>query len=154
MDQNEEPVTTEVSNIDSSKYKAVDLSEFNISRTILISNEVPEKIGQTAMGTVEISVGEKYAIEVVPNPLSIAEKKMELESDLLYTIDYLEESENHIFFSKEIENSGIEPEYHFYLLMDSSNDQIAIKTQEILQLNKEKAEAILESFKKQQKVPA
>lgn len=149
-DSKKETTANQQQSIDSSKYRTIDLSEFNINRSILVSNEAPANIQQSAVGTVEITIGEKYAIEVVPNPISVEEKKMEVESDPLYSINFLEQTEQLLFYSKEIKNSGIEPEYHFYILLENSNNPIAIKTQEMLQLSKERAEAILESFKAQQ----
>ena len=142
--------------VDSSKYTAVDLRKYNIDRTILVESGTPgrEEIQQTATGNIEITAGERYAVVIVPNPLNLQEKKSELEADPLYQISYVEESPDHILYSKEITDSGIPAEFHFYILLDDGNETIAVQSSEMVQLKKEKAETILESFKIQKKTPA
>lgn len=142
--------------IDSAAYKTVDLTEFNIQRDILIPKKDSEKvkIQQSPVGTIEINMDGTNAVEIVPNPPSIEQKKEELELDPIFTITYIEENPAYLFYSKEIENSGIAPEYHFYILLDDKNGKVAVKTQDMLQLNKEKAEKLFNSFRSQLREPS
>lgn len=128
-------------------FHSMDLSEYGIYGSLLIP-EGKAEISENAYGGVELRVGKDFAIEILPSALSIDEKKSELANNPIYSIDYLEEGAEYIYYTKEIENSGIEKEHHLYFRKDFGDGEIyAIKTLDMGKLNKSSVEKILKSLK-------
>lgn len=115
------------------KYKGmelVDLSEFGVFASLQIPNgeKGPVKIQNSATESVEILSGANYGIEVIPFGVSVAEKKEELDNDLVYTIEYIENTPEKIVYKKTIKDSDVEAEFHFYLTKEIDGETYSIKS--------------------------
>lgn len=135
--------------VDYSQMQKVSLMEYNIPAEIYIPNESKGKamITESASGGVEIKVGDRFGIEVVPFGLSKDEFKAELENDLVYSIEYLEEDEQSILYKKSIKDSDIAPEYHFFLETEINGDLYEVKSLNEMEFNESAAGEMLKSAK-------
>ena len=108
----------------------VNLSEFAVNASIQLPDEDkgPRQIQNSTTESVEIMVGDAFGIEIIPFGLSVAEKQQELNGDLVYTIEYLEETPEKIVYTKTIKDSEINPEVHFYLTKEINGEPFAVKT--------------------------
>lgn len=113
-----------------SQMQLVSLSEYNIPAEIYIPNESKGKamINENPAGGVEIKVGDRFGIEVVPFGLTKAEVKEELDNDLVYSIEYLEEDAQSMLYKKSIKDSDIDPEFHFFLEAEINGDIYEVKS--------------------------
>ena len=113
----------------------LDLTPYDIYASIYIpdaSKGKPE-ISTTDWGSIEIVVGKNYGVEVAPAGLTVEEKKAELEADLVYSIEYIEDSPDKIVYKKVIkqmaENSDdYKPEVHFFMNVDTGGEMFEVKS--------------------------
>jgi hypothetical protein len=107
----------------------VNLSEYDVFGSVKIPDESQGKpeIKTTAAGSTVVKVGNKYAIEIIPFGMSLQEKKDELNDDLVYEVNYLEEKADYIIYEKTIADSEVEPEVHFYLIKDLNGEIYGIQ---------------------------
>lgn len=122
------PIPTE--KVDYSNMHEIDLSEYNVPAFIFIPNENKgkAKIEETAYGSVQIEVGERFGIEVLPFGLSLTEFKAELENDMVFQVEIIEETENYITYQKTIADSGTEAEFHFFFSKNLEGDLFEVKS--------------------------
>ncbi|MEQ8910369.1 MAG: hypothetical protein RIC95_14325 [Vicingaceae bacterium] len=132
-----------------SNMKQLDLAEYNVPAFIYVLNESKgrQKIEETAYGSVQIEVGDRFGIEIVPFGLSLAEFKDELENDMVYQIESIEEGENYFIYKKTIANSGTEAEYHFFLSTELEGDLYEVKSMNEKEFGKGAIEQMLNSAK-------
>ena len=107
----------------------IDLSEYDISASLYIpdANKGKPEFHATDWGSLELSVGKKYGIEIVPFGLTLDEKKGELEGDLVYKVEYLKEDPNYFIYKKSIADSDVEAEFHFFMNVELDGDVYEIK---------------------------
>ena len=110
--------------------EALDLSEYGMPATIPIPDASKGKaeVNMTDWGSLEIRVGNRYGIELVPYGMSVAEVKAELESGLVYEINFIEATDQLLFYEKQIKDSDIAPEYHFFFTAEMQGDIVEIKS--------------------------
>jgi hypothetical protein len=116
---------------DYSNMVKVDLTAFGVEASIQLPKEEkgPHKIENTATESITIEVSDKFGIEITPFALTVAEKKEELDGDLVYTIEYLEETENKIMYKKSIADSDeVEDEYHFFITRSMDGELYSIQS--------------------------
>jgi|SRR5690554_442291 len=108
----------------------LDLTAYNIPLDIYIPSESKGNadVVETVNGSVEISIGKRFGIEIIPFGMSIAEQKEELEGDLVYSIKYLEEDDKIMLYEKSIADSGIDPEYHFFYHIEIDGESYSVKS--------------------------
>ena len=126
----EESTETVETSTPAANMEAIDLSEYDLPATISIPDASKGKaeVIMTDWGSVEIRVGSRYGIELVPFGMSVADIKGELESDLVYEINFLEATDNLLFYEKQIKDSDIDPEYHFFYTAEMEGDIVEIKS--------------------------
>lgn len=109
---------------------AIDLGEYDLPGNISIPTDESGKaeISTTDWGSVEIRVGNRYGVELVPFGMSVDEVRAELESDLVYEINFIETTENLLFYEKKIKDSDIDAEYHFFYTTEFDGDILEIKS--------------------------
>ena len=133
-----------------SNYTPLGLEEYGINGSILIPNDAKgeTEVSENAYGGVEIRAGNDYAIEILPLATDVESKKNELANNPIYKINYIEESDDYILYSKDIENSGIDTEYHLYMVKEfADGEKYEIKTMELDNLSKASVKKILSSLK-------
>ena len=115
---------------DTEGMKSVDLSEYDIDANISLPDESKGEVDilATDWGSVEIRVGNRFGIEIVPYGMTVEEKKAEIEGDLVYQTNFIEESESLIVYERNIKDSEIEKEYHFFFNSESNGDLFEIKS--------------------------
>lgn len=148
-----EEVSTEANSTaeesDLSGMEEVDLSEYELSATIFVPDESKGKreIGFTEAGNIQIIVGKRFGIELVPYGLTVAEKKEELTGDLVYNVEFIEDTEKAIIYSKTIKDSDIEAENHFFYSFESEGELIEIKNVEGMSFSLSMIEKMMASAK-------
>lgn len=107
----------------------VDLSAYNLNASMYVPDDSKGKttIATSSWGSIEISNGNTFALEIVPFGMSLAEKKEELAGDLVYTIEYLKENDQLIVYKKSIKDSETEAEYHFFMNVEIDGEIVEIK---------------------------
>ena len=116
---------------DYSNMEKVDLTAFGVYASIQLpkAEKGPHKMENTATESVTIEVSDKFGIEITPFGLTVAEKKKELDGGLVYTIEYMEESENKLIYKKSIaESDEVEDEYHFFLTKSVDGELYSIQS--------------------------
>ncbi len=110
--------------------KLTDLTEFGVFASLQIPDgeKGPVKIENSATESVEIMCGTKYGIEIIPFGLTVAEKKAELDNDLVYTIEYIEDTPEKIIYKKAIQDGDMESEYHFFLTKEIDGEPYSIQS--------------------------
>lgn len=141
---------------DYSNMREVDLSEYGIMGTIQLPKADKGKleIKETSWGSVEVKVGDRFGLEIVPFGLTIAEKKAELENGTVYEVDILEDEDDFIFYKKYIPNSEVLEEYHFFLNKQIQEDIYEIKSMADMELKEGAVREILRSAKSFKAKPA
>jgi len=126
----------------------INLSDYDLNASISIPDESKGKaeISLTDWGSIEIRVGERFGIEIVPFGMTVEEKRAELEADLVYQTSYLDENENLLFYEKSIKESDIEMEYHFFYTTELDGDIVEIKSLDN-KFSKSAVESMIESAK-------
>ena len=128
---------------------ATDLSEYGMNYTIVLpqKNNVQTVITETDWGGVEVQAGEMFWLTIAYGEGDIDLLKFDLEEDLMYKSEILEESENHLLYKREIENSGMDPEFHFMYVLRLEGDAIEVQNSKDASFNEEAIRAMLASAK-------
>lgn len=127
-----------------------DLSEYGMDYTIVLpeNKSVLTDVVATDWGGIEIRQGESFMLSIAYGEGDIDLLKFDLEEDLVYKSEILEESENHILYKREIEGSGMDPEFHFlYVLSEDGGDAIEIQNLKETSFKEEAIRKMLESAK-------
>tara|TARA_B110000503_G_C7131325_1_gene406925 strand:+ start:1294 stop:1608 length:315 start_codon:yes stop_codon:yes gene_type:complete len=78
---------------------------------------------------VTVEVSDKFGIDINPFGLKVSEKKEELNGDLVYTIEYIEDTADKIIYKKSItDNEEIEAEYQFYLTKSIGGELFSLQS--------------------------
>jgi hypothetical protein len=132
---------------DYSKMQLLSLSEYNIPAEIYIPDESKGQalINESPTGGVEIKVGDRFGIEIVPFGLSKEAIKEELDNDLVYSIEYLEEDDQSILYKKSIKDSDIEAEFHIFLENEINGEIYEVKSINEMEFKESAAKEMLKS---------
>ena len=93
----------------------LDLSEYFMPFELYVPDStrgVP-MIEETSFGEVSVHVGKTYHI-IIAEGGDLAMKKADLEGDLTFTHEIVEEGADYILYKSTIKDSYLEPEFHFY----------------------------------------
>tara|TARA_B110000046_G_scaffold49092_1_gene54645 strand:+ start:41251 stop:41796 length:546 start_codon:yes stop_codon:yes gene_type:complete len=123
--------TSDSASVDYSFMEQVNLFDFGVDANIQLPKEYkgPRRIENSATESVTIEVSNRFGIEINPFGLTVSEKKEELDGDLVYTIEYMEEIADKIIYKKSIANTEeIEAEYHFYLTKSIRDELYSIQS--------------------------
>ena len=77
-------------------------------------------------GGTQIKAGNDFNLEITTAPLTITEKKEDIERNPLFKITYITEEPNEIFYKAEIEGSDI-VQHHFYSIKEIKGEKYAIE---------------------------
>lgn len=119
----EETTTEDLSGMDE-----LALDDFQLFGSIYLPNDKKPLVVTTDWGSTEIRVGDYFGIEILSAGISVEEFKTQLAEDLVYTIEYIEDSENLIIYSKSIEGSDIKPEVHFFMNYEGNGELFEIRS--------------------------
>ena len=141
--------TEEVATDDMKGMMMANLNEYDINASIYIPDESKGKaeFNATDWGSLEISVGKRYGVEIVPFGMTIEEKKEELAGDLVYTIEYIKDEADCIVYKKSIADSEVEAEVHFFLNIDLGGDVYEVKSLNDQAYNEKSIEKMISSAK-------
>lgn len=133
---------------DYSDMESHDLSSYDIPAQIYLPGNMGKPdMNLTDWGSLEIRIGENYGLEIVPFGLLLSEKKAELEADLVYQINYLEEKPDLLVYEKSIQDSDVDPEYHFFINREIAGEVYEIKSLAALSMKKAQMEKVLKAAK-------
>lgn len=126
-----------------------DLSEYGMDFTIALpeKKDVITNIVANDWGGLEVRQGENFMISIAYGEGDIDLLKFDLEEDLVYKSQVLEEGENFILYKREIEGSGIDPEYHFLYVQKVEDEAIEIQNLKEAGFNEESARNMLNAAK-------
>lgn len=149
-EESSEETTEEVAeqeSMDMSDMEAIDLREYDMDASIQVPNESngPREIILTESGNIQIVAGKKFGIEIVPFGMTPIEKKRELADDLVYVIEYLEESQEALVYTKTIKDGDIESEIHFFFSTEINGEMIEIKNIDGMKYKRSAIEKMLAS---------
>ena len=107
----------------------VDLSEAGLPLSIFIpNNNGKPEIKATEWGSIEIRIADNFGLEIVPSGISVEERKTELNNDIVYTYNFIEDSPLLITYEQSIPDSGVEPEHHFFMNTEIAGELIEIRS--------------------------
>lgn len=99
-------------------FSYISLLEKGLPLEILIPDSTigtPQIIEQS-YGETHVIVGERFQVSIAVGG-DLALRKSDLESDLVYSNTIIESDTNGIIYKSEIPDSGLEPSFHFYLVL-------------------------------------
>lgn len=125
----------------------VNLSDYNVPAEIYIPGEKEGKatINETSWGSVEITVGDNFGIEIVPFGMSKEDKKTELDGDMVYQTEYIKETDNMIIYKSSIKDSEVAPEMRFFIQKTVGDDTFEIKSMNDKAFNKRAVDVMVKS---------
>ncbi|HET6244404.1 MAG: hypothetical protein H0V01_15285 [Bacteroidetes bacterium] len=77
-------------------------------------------------GGTQILAGSEFNLEIIASPMTMAEKKEDIERNPIFKITYLTDEPNVIFYKAEITDTEI-VQYHFYLIKEIENANYGIE---------------------------
>ncbi len=127
------PETTEPAETKVEDYKGMELanlSDYGVDGSLQIPDKSkgPQKIQTSSIESIEIMVGNAFGIEVITFGQTVAEKKTELDGDLVYRIEYIEETPEKLLYKKTLKDSDIDPEFHFYLTKNINGELFSVQS--------------------------
>lgn len=139
---------------DYSDMQEVDLSEYGMMASVFVPKSGKVEMVETSWGSVEIMVGDKFGMEVVPFGFTIAEKKDELKQSSVFETEIIEDKDNYFLYKKTIPNSEIMEEYHFFLNQTIDGEIYEVKSMADLELKEAQARKVLKAAKSLKAKPA
>ncbi|MCB0802197.1 MAG: hypothetical protein KDB74_03800 [Flavobacteriales bacterium] len=134
--------------IDLTDMEKTDLSEFDFPIEIYIpSNNGKPEITATEWGSLEIRIGDNFGVEIVPNGSDITSRKADMDKDLVFTYNFIEESPDLIVYEQTILDSGVEPEFHFFMNKTINGELFEIKSLAEMNFKKHHIEKMLNAAK-------
>lgn len=93
----------------------LDLNDYFMPFSLYVpdSNRGIPNIIETGYGETEIEVGSMFHI-IVAEGGNVADKKVALADELMYTNEIIEEGADFLLYKSTIQDSHLEPEFHFY----------------------------------------
>ena len=136
-------------NVQTEGMKQIDLSEYELNAHMFVPDDSKGKadIIATDWGSIEINVADWYGIEIIPYGMTLSDKKAELKSDLVYTVDYIVEEENLILYKKTISGSDVDPEFHFFMTTEIDGELVEVKSSADQSFTKKQVEKMINSAK-------
>ncbi len=114
---------------------------------------LPEKANvETAImandwGGIEIKQGEGFQLSIAYGEGDIDLLKFDMEEDLVYKSEILDEGENYIMYKRQIEGSGMDPEVHFMYVILVQDDAIEVQNSKDVSFSEESIKVMLTSAK-------
>ncbi len=121
---------TQAPNMDN--MEVMDLNEYDIPATIGLPHDgggTPE-LTLTDFGSLIITMGDQFGIEIIPFGLGRDEFKEELKAGLVYEISFVEENEAYFVYEQQIPDSDVAPEVHFFMNKEIDGEVYEIKSLE------------------------
>ncbi len=84
------------------------------------------EISEGPFGGTQILAGSDFNLEIMAAPLTMDEKKEEIERSPIFKITYLTDQPDMIFYKSEIQDTEI-TQYHFYLLKEIGNNTYGVE---------------------------
>ena len=108
----------------------LDLREHGFEGIIYIPNEEFGQpiIDRTDWGSVRITVGERFGIELQQEPISYDMRMSELMEAQVFETALIDETPPLLFWKNTIPNSDIEPEFHFFYTYSKDGFNVSISS--------------------------
>tara|TARA_B100000809_G_scaffold71156_2_gene68757 strand:+ start:13489 stop:14025 length:537 start_codon:yes stop_codon:yes gene_type:complete len=112
----EEPVEDKVKKVVLKGYETLDLTEWGFNLTVMVPQADihgnPE-VTLTERGALEIVVGTGFGLEIMYGDADLALLKADLQEDLVFTSEILQEEEKALIYSQNIPDAGVKTQNHF-----------------------------------------
>lgn len=134
----------------------VDLNEYGVMASLMVPGDDKGRleVSETSWGSIEVRVGEKFGMEIVPFGLSLEEGKAELDQGGVYTIEVLEENESMILYKRTIPNAEVKDEVHFFMTHTIDGEIYELKTMADMELKEAHVREIMKSAMSMKAKPA
>lgn len=86
----------------------------------------PSEIMEGPLGGTQVLAGNDFNLEIMAAPLSMAEKKEEIERNPVFKITYITDEPDVIFYKSEIPDTEI-AQYHFYLIKEVGSGKYGVE---------------------------
>ena len=140
--------TQEENAVDLSNMMEIDLTDYGFTSSFFIPKDKGKpEIAATDWGSIEIRIGKNYGLEIMPNGISIEERKAELAADIVYNYTYLEDKMNLIVYEQSIPDSDVKPETHFFFNMELNGELVEVRSLQDMSFNKRHVEVMVSSAK-------
>ncbi len=128
---------------------STDLSEFGMDYSIILPDKsnVETVIASNDWGGIDIKQGEGFILSIEYGEGDIDLLKFDMEDDLVYKYEILDEGENYLVYKREIEGSGMDPEYHFMYVIRLEGDAIEVQNSKDVTFSEESISAMLSAAK-------
>lgn len=125
----EDTIATEDASTAIEGFEVVSLEDYDLNFDI----QLPEggqaiSIQTSPSGDVLFNDGKHFSFSITPFGFSLEELKAELDNDLVYSINYVEEGTDYIIFEKTIADSDVEKEMHFIMVKEKEGELYEIKS--------------------------
>ena len=124
-----------------------DLSAQGMDFTIVLPEKenVLTQVNANNFGGIDIRQGESFALEPAYGEGDLDMVKFDLGEDLVYKSTIIEESPEHLLYKREIEGSGIAPEFQFIYVLKLKDDAVEVRNSKDFSFTEESAKAMLQS---------
>lgn len=128
---------------------ATDLTEYGMPYSITLPEGGSGELTITATdwGGVEINKGDNFRMSIAYGEGDLDLLKFDLEEDLVYKAEIIEEADNYVVYKREIPDSGMDAEYHFMYVVPAGDEAIEITNSKDVTHNEEAIRKMLASAK-------
>ena len=126
-----------------------DLSPYGFNYVITLPDSKSSELmlSENDWGGLDIMKGEMFMLSIAYGEGNLDLVKSDLQGDLVYKSEILEDDGDHLLYKREIPDSGMEPEYHFIYVFKAGSDIIEIQNSKDASFNEEAIRAMLMSAK-------
>ena len=129
---------------------ATDLSQYGMDYTIVLPEKagVQTQIMENNWGGIDIKQGEGFIMSIAYGEGDLDILKFDLENDLMYDAEILEESPSHMVYKRSVKGeSEMAPEFHFFYVFSLDGDAIEIQNSKEISFSEEAVRNMLASAK-------
>ena len=126
---------------------SADLSEYGMDLTITLPEKpnLQTEIMANDWGGIEIRQGDHFMMTIAYGEGDLDLMKFDLNEDLVYKSEILDESADHLLYKRVIEGADLEAEHHFVYVFRAGNEVIEIQNSKDATFTEEDARAMLQS---------
>ena len=98
-------------------FESIDLTEYGFNLSVMVPEAETNGEAQvtlTERGALEILVGDGFGMEIMYGEGDIALLKADLQEDLVFKSEILNEEENALIYTQDIPDSGVKTQNHFF----------------------------------------
>ena len=111
-------------------FEELDLSEWGFNLSVMVPEAETHgdaEVVLTERGALEVVVGTDFGIEIMYGEGDIELLKMDLQEDLVFKSEILQEEENALIYKQDIPDSGVKTQNHFFYKAVVGNDVFEVR---------------------------